>query len=82
MRKFFDIVHDEGGGGDWQPIFGEWQLCPKCVGTGIISPTEYSTSIFEACDVCNGAKIIRKPIINLPSNTSYPPLLNNKIKQP
>lgn len=42
---------------------GEWQLCPKCNGEGTVVcalPT-MSTSPFKVCDVCYGAKIIRKP---------------------
>lgn len=41
---------------------GEWQLCPKCYGEGIV-PTS-GTSVTKQCDVCNGNKIIQKPIIN------------------
>lgn len=53
--------------------FGEWQLCPKCHGQGIVSRPPWvpfdqekwsSTGITYSCDVCNGAKMIGKPIIN------------------
>lgn len=53
-----------------QPIFGEWQLCPKCNGSGQVyenrgTPglTDYTVGWFN-CDVCNGAKVLARPIIN------------------
>jgi DnaJ-class molecular chaperone len=69
MRKLYD-VYIEGGGGGWQPIFGEWQLCPRCLGSGEIHgpfPSDSMTgiNITKPCDVCGGAKVIQKPIINL-----------------
>lgn len=43
--------------------FGYWQLCPKCDGEGTVTTT--STFILTAtCPVCNGAKILARPIIN------------------
>lgn len=50
-------------------VFGEWQLCPKCLGNGWIFPQVLSTTITEQCDVCNGTKIIPKPIISQPITT-------------
>jgi DnaJ-class molecular chaperone len=53
-------------------IFGEWQKCPKCDGQGTVSKPPgiagdvyqwSSTSCTHQCDVCNGAKIIQRPII-------------------
>lgn len=51
---------------------GEWQLCPKCNGQGTVSKPPYlSGDVFEwtsaetqwTCDVCNGAKILARPVI-------------------
>ena len=47
-------------------IINEWQLCPKCVGTGLIwgANWPYSQMIISTapveCDLCNGKKIISK----------------------
>lgn len=45
-----------------------WQLCPKCNGTGRMQQ-QYATvtSSFTNCDVCNGAKIISS-LTGLPPN--------------
>ena len=44
--------------------YGEWQLCPKCQGTGIIfSEFPITTNASKTCDLCCGAKTIVKPII-------------------
>lgn len=55
------------------PSFGEWQLCPKCNGQGMVlippyvagDATEWSSTTVctHTCPVCNGAKIIQRPII-------------------
>jgi len=46
-----------------------WQKCPKCDGQGIVSKPPYvagdvhewsSTSAVHTCNVCNGAKIIKR----------------------
>ena len=71
MRKFYDSMIG-GGGGEWQPLFGEWQVCPLCNGEGQLhNPTttdNYTSITFtRTCDVCGGRKIIQKPIINNPS---------------
>ena len=73
MRKFYDM--ELGGGGGWEPIFGEWQLCPKCFGEGVLEGVFYTDqttnfSTIKTCDVCQGAKLLQKPIINLPQLTS------------
>jgi DnaJ-class molecular chaperone len=68
--KDFPVAH--AGAGDpieRKPVFGEWQLCPKCNGEGTV--TEQTTSAFIAtvtrtCPVCNGAKVLARPIINHP----------------
>lgn len=45
----------------------EWQLCPKCNGEGIISNyPATTTNVTRQCDVCNGAKILAKPLIDNP----------------
>lgn len=46
------------------PVFGEWQLCPMCHGFGEIRLPETSTPMFGTCPVCNGAKVLARPIIN------------------
>ncbi|HRP30491.1 MAG TPA: hypothetical protein PKV73_01300 [Agriterribacter sp.] len=38
-------------------VFGEWQLCPKCNGQGMI------TGVAFTCDVCNGAKVLARPLL-------------------
>jgi len=56
------------------PVFGKWQLCPKCHGQGTMSKppgmpgdvNEWSGSQSSyACDVCEGNKIIECPIIEV-----------------
>ena len=57
----------------FQPVMGEYQLCPKCNGQGTVSKPPYvagdvnhwasSSSAFQ-CDVCNGNKIIARPLFN------------------
>ncbi len=44
-------------------VFGEWQLCPKCLGEGIIPNNGITSSCFKTCDMCNGEKKLIKPII-------------------
>jgi len=46
--------------------FGEWQLCPMCFGSGIIGTSGITSSTFQACTVCNGYKVLAKPIIHKP----------------
>jgi DnaJ-class molecular chaperone len=46
---------------------GEWQLCPKCNGEGTVTEQTASTfiaTITRTCPVCNGAKVLARPIIN------------------
>lgn len=40
-------------------IPNEWQLCPKCNGSGETKVTNYADTLFK-CDLCNGKKIISK----------------------
>jgi hypothetical protein len=51
-----------------EELSNAWQLCPKCLGQGIVSKPPYiagdvnnwsSSSTSFVCDVCNGAKIIK-----------------------
>lgn len=51
----------------------EYQLCPKCQGQGFTSRPPWvpadvhswtSSSATHVCDVCNGAKVIVKPIVH------------------
>jgi DnaJ-class molecular chaperone len=46
-----------------QSNFGYWQLCPKCNGEGVL-PSVTTTSAYITCHVCNGAKLLARPIIN------------------
>jgi len=53
-----------------KPIFGEWQICPKCggnevIGTDFIGKGYTSTSTYFPCNICKGTGIIQKPIINI-----------------
>jgi len=69
IRKFYDIELTGSKGG---VVFGEWQLCPKCLGQGTVSrppglPADIqefsSTQINYTCDICTGSKIIQRPLI-------------------
>jgi len=42
---------------------GEWKLCPKCAGHGNVSSHGTSTVSTVLCDVCNGAKVLARPIM-------------------
>lgn len=57
----------------------EWQLCPKCNGQGSVSKPPWlagdvdqwtSSETQYDCDVCNGAKVLVKPIISESSPTN------------
>jgi len=53
--------------GERRGEIGEWQLCPKCLGDGNLmryNSPNMSTTACPVCDVCNGSKIIAKPILN------------------
>ena len=41
----------------------EWQLCPMCIGEGVVQNVGISSSIHRSCPVCNGNKTLIKPII-------------------
>ena len=43
-----------------------WQLCPRCLGTGKISGSGFTSSVWEVCPVCKGAMII--PMFVLPTD--------------
>lgn len=49
------------------PVFGEWQLCPKCNGDGVvrdfINSCSANASFTLPCPVCNGLKLLVRPII-------------------
>ena len=79
-EKLGDFLHDPDptpsqqtlGEGEDQKLYGEWQLCPKCLGQGTVSKPPYlAGDIFHwssnqtsfQCDVCNGSKIITRPPI-------------------
>lgn len=50
---------------------GEWQLCPKCLGGGrAMNMDNMIPTTMDVCDVCNGNKIIAKPLITQPSASS------------
>lgn len=51
---------------------GEWQICPKCNGQGIVSkPSNIagdvhqwtSTETAHICNVCDGRKVLERPLI-------------------
>lgn len=44
-------------------ILGEWQLCPKCHGEKKVPSKSGSSCVFDACDICNQAGILAKPVI-------------------
>jgi DnaJ-class molecular chaperone len=48
--------------------YGLWQLCPKCDGEGevrrFIPATSTEASLQRPCPVCNGAKILARPVID------------------
>ena len=51
----------------------EYQLCPKCNGEGIVTGFDYNsmtTSVTNQCGVCNGAKVLAKPILKSQSTES------------
>jgi DnaJ-class molecular chaperone len=68
--KDFPVAH--AGAGDpieRKPVFGEWQLCPKCNGEGKIIADYWDGTVYvsqRTCPVCNGAKVLARPIINHP----------------
>jgi len=51
-----------------QPQTSEWQLCPKCNGEGRITSNGVATSVFQQCDVCDGAKVLVKSLVNQQDN--------------
>ncbi len=48
--------------------YGYWQLCPKCDGEGIIPTIGLATATTRICPVCNGSKLLARPIINDKNN--------------
>lgn len=71
-------------------VFGEWQLCPKCNGQGMIEKLLYlaaeetewiGTGVAFTCDVCNGAKVLARPLLNINPQTKVFPLLK-ALRQP
>jgi DnaJ-class molecular chaperone len=57
LRKVLEIFRLE-------PQFGEWQLCPKCDGFGQLLKGATAIPYTVTCPVCNGAKVLARPIIN------------------
>jgi hypothetical protein len=49
--------------GKSEEVISEWQLCPKCFGEGTTYTNGLSTNTTQTCIVCNGSKILVKPII-------------------
>lgn len=52
--------------------YGEWQVCPKCLGQKVVSRPPYipvdadtwgSTAVTHQCDICHGLGILKKPLI-------------------
>ena len=76
-HKFYSPQATMSGGGESKgdQAFGEWQLCPKCPGSGQLwgmSQSQYTTIGWSTCDVCQGAKIIARPIYS-DQTDSLPP---------
>lgn len=46
------------------PVFGEWQLCPKCNGNKKMLVLYFGIFQEQTCGICNGAGILPRPIIN------------------
>lgn len=49
------------------PVFGEWQLCPKCNGTNqtkAVVAFRVDHFMKPDCNLCNGAMVIQRPIVN------------------
>lgn len=64
-----DFKQDKGI--DDKVEFGEWQICPKCSGQGIVSKPSHvagdvntwtANATSFCCNVCNGEKILARPI--------------------
>lgn len=52
---------------DEKVVLGEWQLCPKCLGGGrAMNMNNFIPTTMDICDVCNGAKVLARPILNAP----------------
>jgi hypothetical protein len=47
---------------DMKIVISEWQLCPMCIGEGIVQNVGTSSSMYRTCPVCNGNKTLIKPI--------------------
>lgn len=74
IRKNYDT--DLGGGGNF--TFGEWQLCPKCNGEGILygviqNHDTTAITVNPTCHICNGSKLIQRPL------TSTTPSISNTV---
>jgi hypothetical protein len=64
-ERKMEIAH--AGAEKPSPNYGLWQLCPKCDGEGRLPGVHYdglNLSTDRVCPVCNGAKILARPIIN------------------
>jgi len=48
-----------------KPVFGEWQLCPKCLGIKTAMLWDGTGYFQSTCDICGGTGIVQKPILNL-----------------
>lgn len=54
---------------------GEWQLCPKCNGNGVLPPPyaiHGTGKLTITCDVCNGHKVLQRPALSAPPSESKP----------
>jgi len=49
---------------DMKIVISEWQLCPMCIGEGIVQNVGTSSSIHRTCPVCNGSRTLIKPYLN------------------
>jgi len=41
-----------------------YQCCPLCIGTGQILADGFTSSVYQTCKVCNGARIIPMHIVD------------------
>lgn len=56
--------------------FGEWQLCPKCGGSGKAAPgyevVLAGNVVSSRCDLCHGGMVIGRPVLAKGYNTHLP----------
>lgn len=51
-------------------VFGEWQLCPMCLGEKMIRNNRFGytdSNILKQCSICLGLGVLARPVINQPN---------------